>query len=121
MKLLAIAFVGLFLASCNSPGRSLAGYEGLHTKVAWHYRNHGVEENGTCRMPEIRAITRTEVVEDTEEKLTLRLRYRYLDTFFQNERRPIIIANCEGFNSREFFMAKVDGQLKVTGMSGDTR
>lgn len=108
----------LILASCNVPGPSLAGYEGLQTKVMWYYRLHAVEENGICRAPEMRAITATRVVEDTDEQTVLELRYRYLDTTFRDPDRPALIGNCDGFNTRQFTIAKTDGHLEVKDMSG---
>lgn len=121
MKWTMTAAISLSLMGCQAVTGSLAGYDGLQQKLLWHYRTHAVEENGNCRMPEIRGITKTDVIEDSADQLILQLRYRYLDTVFQNEKRPTIIANCEGFNSREFKVAKANGKLTVTDMSGAVR
>lgn len=116
-KWYAIAAVAL-LAGCNVPGPSLAGYEGLQFKVRQYYANHAVEENAVCRAPEMRGITQTRILEDSDDNVVVRVRYYYRDNAFRIEDSPAIIGNCDGFNSRDFTIAKSDNSLKVVDMTG---
>lgn len=122
MKWTAITLAAFALSACALPnGPSLAGHDGLSTKVTWFYRAHATEEGGRCKAPEIKGITQTKVVEETDEQLILRLRYSYLDSAFRNDRRTALIGNCEGFATRDFTIAKNQDKLVVASMSGAVR
>ena len=120
---LSILAVAALLAACAFKGQPLAGYEGLAFKIESYYADHAVEENGTCRAPEMRAITQVQVLEDSEERLVLRLRYYYRDDTFGVYDDPeiaIVRLRCRGFRTRDFVIDKRNG-LEVVGMSGPTR
>lgn len=117
----------LSLAACSYQGPPLAGYPGLQTKVMYYYDDHAWEEGATCLTPRMRAITRTDVIEDTAEQLVLKVRYRYEDENFGNldNKGGIGIFNplkCTGWAERTFVIAKgTGGRLDVVKMSGPQR
>ncbi len=120
---LATLAVMTLLAACAFKGQPLAGYEGLAFKIESYYADHAVEENGTCRAPEMRGITKVQVLEDSEKRLVLRLRYYFQDNTFgvyDDPEVPTPLLRCRGFRTRVFVVDKRDG-LEVVGMSGPIR
>ncbi len=120
---LAFAVLATVLAACTLQPTPLAGYQGLTFKIQSFYADHAVEENGTCRAPEMRAITDVRVLEETEDRLVLRLRYYFQDDtygVFDDPEIPFGRLRCRGFRTRDFVIDKRDG-LRVVGMSGPTR
>ena len=120
---LALAALATVLAACAFRPTPLAGYEGLAFAMEGFYADHAVEENGTCRSPEMRAITDVEILEETEDRLVLRLRYYFQDDaygVYDDPEIPIQRLRCRGFRTRDFVVDKRDG-LRVVGMSGPTR
>lgn len=116
----------LVLAGCAGMN-SLAGREGLAVPVRNYYADNATEEGGICPTPIIRSITGTEVVEETDERLVLRLRYAYQDRsnsavevdalgFIQ----PL---GCTGFATRTFTISvgPEGGPAEVLDMSGERR
>jgi len=119
-----LAGLGLLLAGCGVKGPALAGYEGLQFKVRSYYAEHASEYNATCLRPEIEGITRTRVVEDSEERLVVDVRYRFKDEQYAIEGHPQITHGrntCEGFANRTFTIDKTEDGLVVTAMSGERR
>ncbi len=120
---LSILALATLLAACAFKGQPLAGYEGLTFKIESYYADHAVEENGTCRAPEMRGITKVQVLEDSEERLVLRVRYYFQDDAFgvyDDPEIPTVRVRCRGFRTRDFVIDKRAG-LEVVGMSGPTR
>ena len=113
------------LASCSWPGPGLAGYSGLQFKTKSYYDRHAWERNASCPTPRMQAIIRTEVVEDTPERLVLNLRYRWRDEgqsdkFGVDVTSPL--AYCNGWSERTFtFTKKTGGDLDVAAMTGPQR
>lgn len=106
----------------------LAGYDGLATKIRFHYADNALEENGSCRRPTITAITQTEVIEDTREQIVLAIRYRYDDDRFEPDSeddgffgRSLLFFRCQGFANRTFTVDKTPDGLVVVEMTGATR
>ncbi len=111
------------VAACSFRPPPLAGHEGLAFEIQSYYADHGVEENGTCRSPEMRTITEVRVLEETAERLVLRLRYYFQDDaygVYEDPEIPVRRLRCRGFRTRDFVIDKRDG-LQVVGMSGPTR
>lgn len=120
--------LALLLAGCSSSifKGELAGYDGLATKIRFYYADNALEENGMCRRPELQAITRTDVIEDTSEKLVLQIRYHYQDNAFaqdfgDGENGALILFSCRGFENRTFVVDKTPEGLVVASMTGAIR
>ena len=70
------------------------------------------------------AITKVEVLEDSAERLVLDIRYAYRDRLRDDEntrsRRPFSSRKlCRGFESRQFTLAKGEGdEISVVDMTG---
>jgi hypothetical protein len=116
---------GVWLAACSIEGPPLAGREGLTWQVQRYYLEHASERRGMCPRPAIRTITRTEILEETEDRLVLRLRYSWEDEGQRDQDDVLSLlrpASCVGFATRDFTFAKLSGGgLQVTGMSGEIR
>ena len=120
-----LAFWLLFLAGCAGMN-SLAGREGLAVPVRNYYADNATEEGGICPTPIMRAITQTEVLEETDERLVLRLRYAYQDrsnTIEVDALGFIMPQGCTGFATRTFTISTgpEGGAAEVLDMSGERR
>ncbi len=113
------------VAACDYQGPALAGYPGLQLRVVDYYDGHGWERGANCILPQMGAITVVRVVEDTEKRLVLDLRYWYQtnDVNDFNDRGPFLRPfRCQGWNERTFIIDKSPGgRLDVVGMSGPQR
>jgi hypothetical protein len=113
------------LAGCNYQGPALAGYPGLQLQVQNYYDARAWEENATCLAPRMQAVTQTEILEDTPERILMRLRYYYQDDQFGPDDSDFVVGNpfrCRGFADRTFeFVKRADGTAQVVGMSGPQR
>lgn len=87
--------------------------------ITQHYRQFASERNGRCNFPRIDGILASEVVERSGDTLTLDVRYRYLDEFFEGEDTVTPIDDCRGFAERRFTLSRAeDGEsYTVTAMS----
>lgn len=126
MSLRTILILPVFwLAACSLEGPPLAGHEGLTWQVQRYYLEHASEQRGMCPRPAIRTVTRSEVIEETEERLVLRLRYSWEDEGqrdISNPWFPLRAGECLGFATRDFTFAKLTGGgLEVIDMSGERR
>ena len=115
----------LALAGCAGMN-SLAGRDGLVVPVRNYYADHATEEGGICPTPIIRSITSTEVLEETDERLVLRLRYAYQDrsnTIEVDALGFIMPQGCTGFATRTFTISvgPEGGPAEVLDMSGERR
>lgn len=112
--------------ACNTAGPPLAGHEGLTLRVKNYYADHATEENGQCPTPELQSITRTEVLEESESEVKLRLRYYYMDRSSAGFEPDILgfvqPMQCQGFATRDFTIELgADGASEVVEMSGERR
>lgn len=111
------------LAACALQGAPIAGYESLQQKITRYYRQHAAERNYMCLAPEMRAITRVEVLENTPERLVVRVRYNWVDTLYGEEdlgETGVVIQRCQGFADRTFTFDKRLG-MRIVEMSGPKR
>jgi hypothetical protein len=97
--------------------------------ISSYYEDHASEDYARCNRPYFDAITRVDVIEDTPELLVLDVRYKYQDRLWDDEdshvRLPGGVAAsrkvCRGFESRQFTLEKVDGDVQVVDMTGPVR
>lgn len=119
--------IGLLLLAGCAGMNTLAGREGLAVPVRNYYADHATEEGGLCPTPLIRGITQTEVLEETDERLVLRLRYTYQDQMFSSMEVDSLgfvqPQSCVGFASRVFTISvgPEGGAAEVLEMSGPQR
>jgi hypothetical protein len=120
----AAALVALAVG-CTMQGPPVAGVPGLQWEIQRFYLDKATEAGGMCTAPAIRSITQSTVVEETEEKVVLRIRYFWRDEQMRQdyELLPLTGAiSCQGFAERDFTLAKMtDGSLQVVGMTGEMR
>jgi hypothetical protein len=115
----------LLIAACSMEGPSVAGVPGLQWQLQRFYLDKATEEGGMCTAPAIRSITRSTVVEETEDQVVMRIRYFWRDEQMRQdfELLPLTGAiSCQGFAERDFTLARMtDGSLEVVGMTGEMR
>lgn len=110
------------LLACNVPGPSLAGQPGLQWQVQSFYDGRAMERHATCPNPSMQTISRTEIVEDTPERVVMRLRYYWFDDSQDDTFGEHSVVRCQDWAERTFtFDRRSDGTLQVVGMSGVTK
>jgi hypothetical protein len=106
------------LLGCVSGNRVLASYPGAEAQIRAFYDANALERNATCTTPFISNIVKADPVIDNERQLVLDVDYLY------DARVRIAdygLAACRNFESRRFTFDKVDGGLRLTGMTGEQR
>jgi hypothetical protein len=115
-----VLLLAIALGGCGWQGPPLAGHEGLQWQVISYYGSRAMEAEARCPTPQMGGIVRTEVVEETPERLVLNLRYHWVDDLRTVDTEggggKII---CSGWGERTFtFARRSDGTLEVVGMTG---
>jgi hypothetical protein len=124
---LSVRHIGAVLVVLSLMGcagtTDLGPYPDLRWKIESFYRDHAWEEGARCVLPSM-SITQWEVLEETDEKLVVGVRYAWRDdrnSGFDPELGRVQGNTCVGFNSRVFTIAKSRDGLKVQSMTGDQR
>jgi HAMP domain-containing protein len=78
-KRVALVVLAAALGACSWRGPSLAGYDGLQFEVISFYDANAMEKNATCPQPRMQAVTRTQVVEETPQRVVMNIRYHFRD------------------------------------------
>jgi len=120
-RLFAAATLIAAVAGCTTAGPP--GDRSLEQEIVRYYARHAAEKNFTCLAPEIRGITRMEVIEDTPERLVVRVRYNWVDSVYgeqEVEGMGVTLRHCNGFAERVFTIDRRDG-MRVVDMSGPKR
>ncbi len=116
----------LVLAGCAG-ANTIAGREGLAFRIKNYYADNATEKGGICPTPIMRAITRTEVLEETDERLVLQVRYSFQDRSFDSIDVDafgfVQAGSCSGFATRTFTISTgpTGGAAEVLDMSGERR
>ena len=84
-----------------------------------HYERHASEQHGRCLNPYMDALTRLEIVEDTEARLVVDARYFYRDRFMDGGDGMGV--DCAGFSERRFTLTRAGNDLRVIEMSATAR
>lgn len=119
---LSLAALLLLGACATASQQQLASHDGLERMIRDNYRTYALEQNGLCVRPEIGIISRTEIVEDNDQELVVRVRHTVrgdVDSDPNNIFRPV--KSCPTFGERVFTFNKSDDGLKFASMSGPNR
>ena len=115
----------LSLGGCAMQGPAVAGIPGLQWQIQRFYLDKATEEGGMCTAPVIRSITRSTILEETEEQLVLRIRYFWRDEQMRQDYELLPLTgsiSCQGFAERDFTLARMsDGSFDVVEMTGEMR
>jgi hypothetical protein len=106
------------LLGCVAGDRELASYSGAESQIRAFYDANALERNATCTTPFISSIVKVDTIIDNDRQLVLDIEYLY------DARVRIAdfgLAACRNFESRRFTFDKVDGGLRLTGMTGEQR
>ena len=111
------------VAGCAWQGPSLAGHEGLQWKVMSFYDARALEENALCPQPRMDAVVGHHVVEETPERVVMRVRYHYRDEGMTADIPSGGTSyGCDDWGERTFTFVRTDGGgLEVEGMTGAQR
>lgn len=130
-KRVALVLLAAALGACSWRGPSLAGYDGLQFEVISFYDANAMEKNATCPQPRMQAVTRTQVVEETPQRVVMNIRYHFRDEGqadrdsddgFPTFGGGGVLNRCDGFAERTFTFAKdTAGELDVVSMTGPQR
>jgi hypothetical protein len=120
-----VALTTVLASGCAPRNPELAAYRGIEFAIESFYETYAWERNATCLRPEM-AIAAIETLEDTPEKLVLRVRYFWEDRVFGRDQEMFPRRGggswCSGFDERIFTLAKhPDGRVSVIAMSGPQR
>jgi hypothetical protein len=107
---IAGGLVGLGLVACA--GGELAGQPGLEDALRSHYDARALERSGLCASPDLGVVTASRVEEQTPERLVVRVSYSYRDPDAE------LPAQCRGFGTRVFTVARGAGGFEVLDMTG---
>lgn len=114
--------IAAMATGCSWQGPSLAGYEGLHWQVMSFYGAHAFEENAMCPQPQMTAVTRAEVVEDTPQRVVMNIRYHYRDDGQSVDVAGGDVSTCDGWGERTFTFTRAGAdRLAVQSMTGPQR
>ena len=129
--------LGLLAAACAgkySGAWDFAGQPGLLWDVKRYYETHAVEEYGRCRNPLIEGVPAASVLDETPERLVVRVRYYYRDAFrdpFDDcdelrggvLRRSCVLGGlttpCRGVGERTFTIDKRGETPEIATMTGE--
>ena len=107
------------LLACNVPGPSLAGQPGLQWQVQSFYDGRAMERHATCPNPRMQTISRTEIVEDTPERVVMDIHYYWVDESQAIDVQGSSMTTCRDWGDRTFTFAKTTGGgLEVVSMTG---
>ena len=110
----------LILAGCSSAFGEQSELDGT---IERYYEAHASERGGQCLAPYIDGITRTDVVEDSPDRLVVDVRYLYRDRIKDQPRdNPAdALTGCVGYGERQFVLARSDDTLTIEQMTGPRR
>jgi hypothetical protein len=81
-----------------------------------YYQAHASEEGGRCPALFIEGFTRVEVVEESQQRQVVDVRYLYADRI--KDRGDSNGGECIGFGERRFTLAKTEAGIGVVEMTG---
>lgn len=97
----------------------------LTAKIKRHYAAEAIEEAGACPSPEIGAITKRKVLEATEARTVLQVRYTYYDPSVGSETDwgRVLVAEraCTGTAERAFTLERSLTGATVVATDGPRR
>lgn len=122
---LSLVPLSIGLGGCAERNPALAGYRGLAFEIESFYEAYAWERNATCLRPEM-AIARIDTLEDTPEKLVVKVRYHWEDKSFGRDQEMFPRRGggswCSDWGERIFTLAKrPDGRVSVVAMTGPQR
>ncbi len=121
---LALLLLPLTLAACTPKIDANYDEPGLSAAITRAYVENEVEEPYTfCTLPRIRAITRTDLVEEDANRLVLDVRYNYWDPTGSTTSDDFPFAfgdrDCEGFATRRFTLERDPLRVVTIGPARD--
>jgi hypothetical protein len=117
----------LALAACTTlpPEVERTSGRDVQRVVSNHYERFGVEEHFNCLAAYMDGITRWEVLEETGDRLVVRVGYYYKDRVRSDPHDDSMLRvgpllECSGFGERVFTLDLGGERPRVVGMSGPT-
>ncbi|MFO1036765.1 MAG: HAMP domain-containing sensor histidine kinase [Geminicoccaceae bacterium] len=129
----SLAFlVALFpVVACSHVG-NVGGYPNTAWLIRSYYENNAQERGASCNSPSIQTLNEATIIEDTPQKVVMRVKYFWIDRSRIDNNDPLSggfvlgvpggAGYCQGWNTRDFTFDKMtDGTLTIAGMSGPQR
>ena len=115
-----LAFVTLAgCAEYKAENPALTEYPGIQSQIENFYDANAIEDDWACDSPQMQAIDRSEVVDQTASQVRMAIAYYFRSTALQEGQGADY---CQGFNTRFFTFDKGSGgQLSLVKMSGPQR
>jgi len=129
---IALLLVFVLLAACAQVG-NVGGYPNTAWLVRSYYQNNAQERGASCNSPQMRTLNSATVIEDTPQKVVMRVKYFWIDpSRIDNDSDslggsfvlgvPGGAGYCQGWSERDFTFDKMtDGSLTVASMTGPQR
>lgn len=122
---LALALAPLLLAGCAIAEPPVPGGWSTYNDMRTYYRRNAMEWDGPgrCRMPYLDGVLKSEVVEETPERLQLDVTYHFRDQIGDDTGSDFFPSSgtdrCKGIEHRTFTFEKLDdGELRTVDMTG---
>ena len=123
----SLAFlVALFLfVDCSHVG-NVGGYPNTAWLIRSYYENNAQERGASCNSPSIQTLNAATIIEDTPQKVVMRVKYFWIDRSRIDNNDPLSggfvlgvpggAGYCQGWNTRDFTFDKMtDGTLTIAG------
>lgn len=117
----------LAVGACAAFVPELPGDDGsTYTELRTHYRAHAWEKEGECRAPYLDGILDSQVVEETDDRITLQVEYAFRDLVGDEDESDLLPGGgsdrCSGVEQRTFILEKRgEERYEVVAMSGRKR
>lgn len=120
LRVAGVAALGLWLTACASEvgrtdSREVSEQRQIVAAIRLYYASNAAEENNACSAPIMDAVTRTQVVSDSDGLLVVDVSYAYANEINRSGRR------CRGFGTRQFTLSNEAGRFRVVEMTGERR
>ncbi len=127
MRSLIPVLTSILLVACAGTLPDPTGMPGGQLAIMSYYDSHATEQHASCTTPQMTAITRATVVQDTPQKLVLAIRYTYQPfsrgggMTIDGKGHESRITGCSDFATRQFTLARTPGGVVVRSMTGEQR
>lgn len=132
IRQITLALAGVMtLGACAPPALWYGGGRlepGVAPLIRAHYEAHAVEQDGRCPDPVIEGAIETRLLDESADRLRVRIGYRYRDRMIgEGDLAPVLQPpvptelTCRGFAERDVVLARTPEGLRVLEMTGAMR
>jgi hypothetical protein len=120
LRLASVAALGWALSACaTGPERAgspqLGERQQIVAVIRRYYESNAAEQNNACSAPIMTAVSRTQVVSDSDDGLVVDVTYTFGNYASRSANR------CRGFGNRQFTLTRSSDGFEVVDMTGERR